>query len=132
MSLVINLLGTFLIMLSINVFGQYRYGLQPMTLNGYLNEIKSHPEKELVDLEEVIPGLVLDIRYATTNNFTGEVIYTLAKAYARKPVAAALSKVQQELKRKGLELKIHDGYRPYSATVKFYEVYGDTTFVASP
>lgn len=87
---------------------------------------------ELVDLEKIIPGLQLDIRYATTNNFTGEVIYKLAKAYARKPVAEALKKVQTDLKKKGLELKIHDGYRPYAATVKFYEVYGDTTFVASP
>ncbi|MGE0587514.1 MAG: M15 family metallopeptidase [Cyclobacteriaceae bacterium] len=132
MSPVKNLSITFLIVLSINAFGQYKYGLQPMKLNGYLNEIKAHPEKELVDLEKAIPGIVLDIRYATTNNFTGEVIYTLAKAYARKPVAEALSKVQVDLKKKGLELKIHDGYRPYSATVKFYEVYGDTTFVASP
>jgi D-alanyl-D-alanine dipeptidase len=76
--------------------------------------------------------LELDIRYATTNNFTGEVIYNLATAYARKPVAEALALVQADLKEQGLELKIHDGYRPYSATVKFYEVYGDTTFVASP
>lgn len=27
---------------------------------------------------------------------------------------------------------MYDGYRPYSATVKFYEVYRDTTYVASP
>lgn len=132
MSLVKNLSVTFLIVLSVKAFGQYKYGLQPMTVSGYLNEIKVHPEKQLVDLEEAIPGIVLDIRYASTNNFTGEVIYALAKAYARKPVAVALSKAQSDLKKKGFELKIHDGYRPYSATVKFYEVYGDTTFVASP
>jgi D-alanyl-D-alanine dipeptidase len=36
------------------------------------------------------------------------------------------------LKPQGLGLKIFDGYRPYSATVKFYEVYRDTTYVASP
>ena len=56
----------------------------------------------------------------------------MPRAYARKPVAEALKNVQSDLQKKGLELKIHDGYRPYSATVKFYEIYGDTTFVASP
>ncbi len=75
---------------------------------------------------------MLDIRYATTNNFTGERIYTLARAYARKPVAEALKKVQEELKPQGLGIKVFDAYRPYKATVKFYEVYHDTTYVASP
>ncbi len=113
-------------------FAQYKYGLTPMKYDQYKSDLSNHPEKELVDLERMIPGLALDIRYATTNNFTGEVIYKLAKAYARKPVAEALARVQSDLKKRGLALKIHDGYRPYAATVKFYEVYGDTTFVASP
>lgn len=113
-------------------FCQYKYGLTPVNFEKYRQSLITNPDKELVDLEKFIPGLQLDIRYATTNNFTGEVIYNLPKAYARKPVAQALKKVQSDLKKKGFELKIHDGYRPYSATVKFYEVYGDTTFVASP
>ncbi len=115
-----------------NASAQYKYGLTPASYEQYQQEVKNNPAMELVDLEKVIPGLELDIRYATTNNFTGEVIYKSAMAFARKPVAEALAKVQSDLKKKGLELKIHDGYRPYAATVKFYEVYGDTTFVASP
>ncbi|MEP2668151.1 MAG: M15 family metallopeptidase [Cyclobacteriaceae bacterium] len=111
---------------------EYKYGLTPTNFQQYQEQVQKNPDMELVDLENAIPGLELDIRYATTNNFTGEVIYNLAKAYARKPVAEALALVQSDLKEQGLELKIHDGYRPYSATVKFYEVYGDTTFVASP
>ena len=111
---------------------QYPYGLTPTTFAQYQEEVRKNPAMELVDLEAAIPGIQLDIRYATTNNFTGAIIYKHAKAYARKPVAVALAQVQADLKKRGLELKIHDGYRPYSATVKFYEVYGDTTFVASP
>ncbi len=111
---------------------QYPYGLTPSTYEKYKKDVISNPENQLVDLTKAIPGLHLDIRYATNNNFTGEVIYKLARAYARKPVAEALKKVQLDLQEKGLELKIYDAYRPYSATVKFYEVYGDTTFVASP
>ena len=114
------------------VFAQNKYGLKVTTLEEYQASVKSNPNKELIDLEKFIPGLVLDIRYATTNNFTKEKIYNLAKAYARKPVAEALKKAQAELKLQGLGIKIFDAYRPYKATVKFYEVYHDTTYVASP
>ena len=94
--------------------------------------VKTNPAKELVNLEQFIPGIMLDIRYATTNNFTKEKIYNLARAYARKPVAEALKQAQAEFKMQGVAIKIHDAYRPYRATVKFYELYHDTTYVASP
>lgn len=103
-----------------------------MRYEAYAESLKAHPEKELIDLGDYIADLVLDIRYATTNNFTGEQIYDRAKAYARRPVADALRQVQNELKARGLGIKIFDAYRPYRATVKFYEVYRDTTYVASP
>ena len=49
--------------------------------------------------------MVLDIRYATENNFTGTQIYTGPEAYARRPVAALLA-IQEELATRGLGLKI--------------------------
>lgn len=114
------------------VQAQYKYGLRVTNLKEYQASAKLNPKKELIDLEQYIPGIVLDIRYATTNNFTGEKIYNLAKAYARKPVADAVKRAQAELQKQGLGIKIFDAYRPYKATVKFYEVYKDTTYVASP
>lgn len=111
---------------------QYKYGLTPVTLQQYQQQVKNDSEKELVNLANAIPGIVLDIRYATANNFTGEVIYNLPRAYARKPVAEALKRAQEEFSKHGVGIKIYDAYRPYSATVKFYEVYRDTTYVASP
>jgi D-alanyl-D-alanine dipeptidase len=111
---------------------QNKYGLRATTYQEYLESVKSDPKKELIDLKKRIPNLILDIRYATANNFTGEKIYNLVRAYSRKPVAEALKKIQGELNAKGLGIKIFDAYRPYKATVKFYEVYHDTTYVASP
>jgi D-alanyl-D-alanine dipeptidase len=90
------------------------------------------PDNSLVDLQIFIPRIVLDIRYATNINFTGQKVYEAPKAFVRKPVADSLLKIQNELKTKGLGLKIYDAYRPYSATLKFYEVYPDTNFVAAP
>jgi len=132
-------MGRFILIFSIAILSlalpinaQNKYGLQATTFGGYVASVKANAANELIDLEKYIPGIVLDIRYATTNNFTGERIYTLAKAYARKPVAEALKKIQTDLKAQGLGIKIFDAYRPYKATVKFYEVYKDTTYVASP
>jgi D-alanyl-D-alanine dipeptidase len=111
---------------------KYNYGLTPTTYSQYKESVVKNANKELINLEKLIPNIVLDIRYATTNNFTKEKIYKLARAYARKPVAEGLKRAQEELNKQGLGIKVFDGYRPYSATVKFYEVYHDTTFVASP
>lgn len=120
------------LLLSGVVSGQYKYGLKVTGLEEYKASVEVDPDKELINLEKHVPGLVMDIRYATTNNFTKEKIYNLARAYARKPVADALKKVQAELAAEGLGIKMFDAYRPYKATVKFYEVYKDTTYVASP
>lgn len=119
-------------MISLGIQAQNKYGLTPMKLDEYQKSLVSNPQNELVNLEKFIPGLELEIGYATTNNFTSTKIYNLPRAYARKPVAEALKRIQAELKKQGLELKIFDAYRPYSATVMFYETYHDTTYVASP
>ena len=127
-----TLLLLFCIIICVDDLAQSKYGLKATTYNEYVQSVKANPDKELINLETFVPGLVLDLRYATTNNFTGEKIYNLARAYSRKPVAIALKKIQADLKSQGLGIKIFDGYRPYKATVKFYEVYHDTTYVASP
>ena len=98
----------------------------------YDSIVSLEPQKKLVDLEETVDNIVLDIRYASKNNFTGEVIYKIPKAFARKPVAVALQNVQKDLSSHGLGLKVFDAYRPYAATLKFYEVFPDTMYVAAP
>lgn len=98
----------------------------------YRRMVKENGQMEMVDLEQVIPGIQLDIRYATENNFTGEIIYPRAKAYLRRPVAEALRQVDQFLQKYKAALRIYDAYRPYAATVRFYEVCDNKEFVADP
>ena len=98
----------------------------------YHASVISDPNNLMLNIETEIPGIIADIRYATDNNFTGEVIYTDPKAYLRKPAVTALKKVQDSLKHHQLGLIVYDAYRPYAATLKFYEVYPDTDFVADP
>ncbi|HWZ16781.1 MAG TPA: M15 family metallopeptidase [Mucilaginibacter sp.] len=101
-----------------------------MGLKSYLKQIKLEPESRLVEIKRYVPGIRLDIRYATTNNFMHRKMYPEAKAYARLPVVMALKEVEADLKKRGLGLKIFDAYRPYAVTVKFYEMARDTNFVA--
>ena len=99
--------------------------------DAYDREVRQNPDWKLEDLSK-IRGIYLDIRYATTNNFTGKVIYLSPRAFARMPVFDALQKVQDSLSHFMLGLKIYDAYRPYAASLKFFEVYPDTNFVANP
>jgi D-alanyl-D-alanine dipeptidase len=76
--------------------------------------------------------LVIDLRYATTHNFTHKVLYRHPKALLRKPPAEALRKVQEELNKKGLGLKIFDAYRPFSVSCILWQQAADKRYVANP
>ena len=89
-------------------------------------------DSKLVNIRKLIPDIVLDIRYATVNNFTGKVIYPTAKAYLVKTAAEALLLVQQELNEEQLGLKMFGAYRPLSAQKVLWEINPDPDYVADP
>lgn len=89
-------------------------------------------DADLVDVQKVIPGIVLDIRYATTNNFTGQKLYPVSKCYLRREAADDLKQVQDDLRGMGLALKIFDGYRPLSVQKKMWAIYPHEDYVANP
>lgn len=91
-----------------------------------------HAEQPLVDVLAVIPGLRLDIRYATSNNFTGRALYPVARCLLRRPVALRLAEVQKELTQMGLALKVFDGYRPWSVQKTLWEILPDDRYIADP
>jgi zinc D-Ala-D-Ala dipeptidase len=73
----------------------------------------------LADVRSFDPTIAVDLRYATSNNFTGAPLpgYEANRAYLRREAAAALARVQKDLNPRGLGLKIFDGYRPVRATL---------------
>ena len=85
-----------------------------MLFLAYIPHLSAKKEHNLVEVISLIPDIVLDIRYATDNNFTHQKVYTSARCYLLYDVAKALAKVQDELRSLGLGLKIWDGYRPLS------------------
>jgi D-alanyl-D-alanine dipeptidase len=110
-----------------------RYGLKVVRDRAtYERLAKADPGQELVDLSTFIPGIVLDIRYATPNNFMQKTLYPVAKAYLRRPAAEALRNVQADLAKEGLALKVFDAYRPYRITEMMWEPIKNPDFVADP
>ncbi len=91
-------------------------------------------DSELVELVALDPTIKLDIRYATTNNFTGAVFYKQPRAFMQRPAAEAVVRVHQRLKSAGLGLLIHDAYRPWHVTKMFWDATPNEmkTFVANP
>ena len=89
-------------------------------------------QADLVDVQRMIPGIVLDIRYATTNNFTGQKLYPVARCCLRREAAQNLKAVQEELHGMGLGLKVFDGYRPLSVQKKMWAIYPNPGYVADP
>jgi len=90
------------------------------------------PKKEIVDVLTIDSTIVLDIRYATENNFTKKKLYPVAKAKLRRAAAESLASIQKELQTKNLKLKIYDGYRPLAIQWKLWEIVPNEAFVANP
>ncbi|MGE0405310.1 MAG: M15 family metallopeptidase [Candidatus Korobacteraceae bacterium] len=76
---------------------------------------------DLVELTQLDPGIRLDIRYATANNFMGAPFYTVARAFLQRPAAMGVARAHRALTAKGYGLLIHDGYRPWHVTKMFWE-----------
>ena len=89
-------------------------------------------QTQLVELTTINPNILLDIRYATGNNFLKETVYPSARCFLVRAAAMQLDSVQNELEQQGLGIKVFDGYRPFSVTKKMWEILPDDRYVANP
>jgi D-alanyl-D-alanine dipeptidase/poly-gamma-glutamate capsule biosynthesis protein CapA/YwtB (metallophosphatase superfamily) len=96
------------------------------------DSLSAAAKTDLVEIEQYIPGIVIDIRYASENNIHGQRIYDDATAYLRKGTADKLQAVQEDLIARGYGLKIWDAYRPPHAQFKLWEICPDNRYVANP
>ncbi len=90
------------------------------------------PMHGLVRARTLYPPPLEEVRYATTYNFTGHVLYPFPAVFLHRDAAAALQKVQDELAAEGLGLKIYDGYRPLSVQARMWQIVPDERYVSDP
>ncbi|MEY4905474.1 MAG: hypothetical protein RLZZ292_3289 [Bacteroidota bacterium] len=93
---------------------------------------KDYDTKEWTEVKDLAPDVVIDIRYATKNNFVGDQIYDCARCFLRPEVAKAIAKAQAKLKKQGLGFKIFDGYRPRPYQQRLWDKKPDDRFVTPP
>jgi D-alanyl-D-alanine dipeptidase len=91
-------------------------------------------ESDMIDLQSLDTSIKYDIRYASNQNFMGEIFYTQPRAFMQRPAAMAVLRAHEELRKLGYGLLIHDAYRPWYVTKMFWDATPDSLrgFVADP
>jgi len=87
----------------------------------------------LVDIKSVDPTIVIELRYAGTNNLAGRALYPPGTpALVRPEVALRLVTAQAFLRRYQYQLKIWDAYRPKSVQMQLRQAAHNNDYVADP
>ena len=112
--------------------------LQSVALFGLLllaagSSSPANPDERLVEVtSDNVPGVVLEMRYATERNITGKPIYSDEKAWLRMETIRKLAKVARNLEEKGYRLVIWDAWRPAYAQKALWASKPDGRFLTPP
>ena len=89
---------------------------------------------DLVEVAKLDPTILLDVRYATRNNFLHWPAYSEARVFLQRPAAEAVVRAHQALQPQGYGLLLFDGYRPWYVTKVFWDAVppAQRDFVADP
>jgi zinc D-Ala-D-Ala dipeptidase len=86
-----------------------------------------------VDVRSVVPNALIDLRYATTNNFTHTQLYPAgARCLVHESMAPGLASAAKVLASQGNVLVFWDCYRPHDVQVKMFDIVPNPAWVAKP
>jgi D-alanyl-D-alanine dipeptidase len=86
-----------------------------------------------VDIRSVIPDAVVDLRYATADNFVGKPLYPAdARCLVHESLAQGLAKAAEAFRARGAKLVFWDCYRPHAVQVEMFQAVPDPNWVARP
>lgn len=86
-----------------------------------------------VDVRTVVPDAIIDMRYATPNNFTGVALYPPdARCLVHQSMVAGLAAAADALRAQGDQLVFWDCYRPHDVQVRMFDVVSNPAWVAKP
>ena len=90
-------------------------------------------EAGLIDVRTVVPDAIIDLRYATANNFLGMPVYPPdARCLVHESMGPGLATAAAALRPKGLTLVFWDCYRPHAVQVQMFEAVPNPAWVARP
>jgi D-alanyl-D-alanine dipeptidase len=90
------------------------------------------PDSNWIEVVKLDSTIVLDMRYATDNNFVEVVLYDCARCYLNHSVAQEIVKVHRTLRSQGLGLKLFDCYRPLIVQEKLWSIMPNASYVTPP
>lgn len=103
------------------------------TISSEPSAVATIESEGLLCLQDLLPDMVPDVRYATTNNFTHKQVYDSTRLFLLRDAACSLASAAAYLNvRHGLRFKIFDGYRPLSVQKKFWAIMPNPAYVADP
>jgi zinc D-Ala-D-Ala dipeptidase len=86
-----------------------------------------------VDVRSVVPNALIDLRYATPNNFTHVQLYPAdARCLVHESMAPGLAAAAKALAPQGSVLVFWDCYRPHDVQVRMFDVVPNPAWVAKP
>ena len=86
-----------------------------------------------LDVRSVVPDAVIDLRYATANNFVGVPLYPAgARCLVHESMAPGLTAAAAALRAQGDRLVFWDCYRPHEVQVRMFEAVPNPAWVAKP
>ena len=106
---------------------------QPTTNdNQQPTNIPDYDTTQWTDLADLDKSIIIDMRYATTNNFVNEKMYECGRCFLRPPAARAVVKAHRLLQKGGLGLKMFDCYRPLPVQQKLWDKFKNPSYVTPP
>ena len=87
---------------------------------------------KMVDVRAIIPDLKIWLIFASSDNYMNEVLYPAGACLLQEGTAQRLAKAEAIFKEDGYQIRLYDGYRPFSVSVLLYEAIRDGRFVANP
>jgi len=102
--------------------------------------IKTNEKKQTISVSDTIfenltdhsKDFILDMKYATNDNFLKSKVYDCASCYLRIKTIKSLIKANEEFLKKGYRIKLFDCYRPLDVQKKMWEIVPNATYVANP
>lgn len=88
--------------------------------------------QNLVSIVSIDETIVIDMPYATENNFTKKILYSAPVCYVHRDLIEPLRAIQAELRNYGFGLKVWDAYRPPSVQRLMWDLVPDERYVSNP
>lgn len=89
-------------------------------------------QEGLINVSTLPTNFELEIKYASTQNFTNTKLYDCPRCYLQKEVAWALKKANDSFCELGYKIKLYDCYRPLSVQKKMWSIFPNPKYVANP